>query len=75
MTLPSAILWAAEPASLVELRAAITKSIPLVEKGSAGSAEKRTCFTCHSQAVPVVALAAVKQRGFAIDEDNFATQI
>jgi N-acyl-D-amino-acid deacylase len=75
MMLPSSIAWADESASPEELRAAITKSIPLVEKGSAGSAKERTCFTCHSQAVPVVALAAVKHRGFSIDEDNFATQV
>ena len=75
MTLPSAIGWSDESALVAELRVAITKSIPLVEKGSAGSAEQRTCFTCHSQAVPVVALAAAKQRGFDIDEKNLAKQI
>ena len=75
ITLPSAIVCADESAVLAELRAAINKAIPPVEKGSAGSAEHNTCFTCHSQAVPVVALAAVKQHGFAIDEDNFAKQL
>lgn len=57
------------------IRAAINKSIPLLEKGTKGSAEQRKCFTCHSQAVPVLALAEVRKRGFAIDEKNFKKQL
>lgn len=64
----------AEPSSDM-LRAAITKSIPLLEKGSAGSAEQRQCFTCHSQAVPVLALAEARDRGFTIDASNFERQL
>lgn len=39
------------------IRNAIRKSIPLLEKGSAGSAKHRKCFTCHNQGLPVLALA------------------
>jgi len=57
------------------IRTAINKSIPLLEKGTKGSVEQRQCFTCHNQAVPVLALAEVRKRGFAIDEKNFETQL
>ena len=57
------------------LRAAISRSIPLLDIGSAGSAEQRTCFTCHNQAVPVLALVEAKKQGFAIDEENLERQL
>ncbi len=67
---------AAEPeTSAEEIRAAIRQAIPLIEAGSAGSAEHRTCFTCHSQAIPILALAAAKRRGFTIDDENFNRQV
>ncbi len=57
------------------IRAAISKSVPLLEKGSMGSADQRQCFTCHNQAVPLLALAEARKRGFAIDQDNFERQL
>jgi len=57
------------------VRAAITKALPTLEAGSIGSANKRQCFTCHSQAVPVFAFAEAKRQGFQIDEANFARQL
>jgi N-acyl-D-amino-acid deacylase len=57
------------------VRTAVTRAIPLLEAGSRGSAEQRTCFTCHNQALPVLALTAARQRGFAIDEDNLERQL
>lgn len=57
------------------VRAAIVTSIPLLESGARGSAERRQCFTCHSQAVPVFALAEARKRGFEIDEENFQRQL
>jgi hypothetical protein len=54
-----------EPA---DLRKAIEKAIPLLEKGAAGSMSERTCFTCHNLGAPVLALAAARDRGFRIDD-------
>ncbi len=58
-----------------KIRAAITRAIPPLEAGSRGSAENRKCFTCHSQALPVMALHAAKGKGFPIDEANLQRQI
>lgn len=57
------------------IKSAIEKSIPLIEKASAGSARERKCFTCHNQAMSVFVLDEAKKRGFAIDEANFQLQI
>ncbi len=57
------------------IKSAIEKSIPLIEKASAGSARERKCFTCHNQAMSVLVLDEARKRGFAIDEANFQLQI
>lgn len=58
-----------------ELTAAVERALVLLETASAGSAEERTCFTCHSQAHPVLAIVEARRRGFRIDEANLARQV
>ena len=57
------------------IRLVISKSIPLLEKGTMGSADQRQCFTCHSQTIPVLALVEARKRGFTIDDENFKRQM
>lgn len=58
------------------IKAAVMKSLPLLETGARGSMEKRKqCFTCHNQALPVMALTTARARGFTIDADNLQRQI
>jgi len=74
--LSHSLTWADDaPLSEERVRDAIRRALPLLEKASAGSAEERTCFTCHNQAVPVFALTAARDRGFAIDEENLQRQL
>lgn len=67
---------AADAATLdrAQIRAAVRRAIPTLEKGAHGAAEKRKCFTCHNQALPLMALSAAKTRGFTIDSQNFERQ-
>ncbi len=58
-----------------QVRDAITKAIPTLEAGSSGSANKRQCFTCHSQAIPVFAFVEAKRQGFKVNDDNLARQL
>jgi hypothetical protein len=51
------------------VRDAVEKAIPLILKSTAEYPESRDCFSCHHQAVPVLALATAKARGFAVDEE------
>jgi hypothetical protein len=76
LVIPVRSASAEEPAILQEsLRAAIEKSLPLLTKGAAGHRENRTCFACHSQGLPMLAIAAAKDRGFKIDEEELSRQL
>lgn len=57
------------------IKAAIQKSIPLIEKASAGSTRERKCFTCHNQALAVLVIDEAQKRGFTVDKTNFQVQI
>lgn len=54
---------------------AIERAIPLLESTSAETAQQRTCFTCHGQAMPVVAFVDVAEHGFKIDSKNLRLQL
>ncbi len=57
------------------IRTAVTRALPLLERASAGSADQRTCFTCHSQALPVFAIVESQRRGFHANAENLKRQI
>jgi hypothetical protein len=46
------------------VRAAVKKALPLLVKGAKGHIAQRTCFACHNQAVPMLALTTARERGF-----------
>ena len=58
-----------------QVRAAVVKSIALLQQGGAGYREHRECFSCHHQALPVMALAEARRHGFSIDEAEFRAQL
>ena len=58
-----------------QVRVAVQRAIPLIEKAAAGSAEQRRCFTCHHQAIPVLALSQAEKLGFDVDSENLKRQI
>lgn len=57
------------------MRNVIAKALPIIEKGAAGSAEQRKCFTCHNQAMPVLALVEAEKRSFKINKENLKRQV
>ena len=58
------------------IKAAVAKSVPLLETAARGSMEKRKqCFTCHNQALPVMALTVARSRGITIDAENLRHQV
>jgi hypothetical protein len=58
------------------IRAAVTKSLPLLEASAKGSMEKRKqCFTCHNQGLPIMALTTAQSRGFKIDTGELRKQV
>jgi hypothetical protein len=54
---------------------AITRSLPLLHKGAAGYASERECFSCHNQALPVLALTTAKARGFVVHDKELQRQL
>lgn len=52
----------------------ISESLPLLTKGATVHAEKRTCFACHNQAIPMLAFAAAEQRGFELPRNLVKSQ-
>jgi hypothetical protein len=60
--------------SQTQLRAAAEKSLPLLMQAALGHRENRTCFACHNQALPLLALTAAREHGFPIDEKEIGEQ-
>jgi outer membrane protein assembly factor BamB len=58
-----------------EIRAAVAKALPLLDKGAAGSMKERSrCFTCHNQGLPLLALTTARTRGFKVDAKQLQEQ-
>lgn len=58
------------------IRQAIQKSLPLLEKGARGSmAERKQCFTCHNQGLPILAMTLARTRGFSVDSEHLQSQL
>jgi hypothetical protein len=56
------------------VRKAVRLAVPQLVAGATGHVEKRSCFACHNQAYPALALAAAVKRGIAIPDDFFTEQ-
>ena len=53
----------------VQVRAAVTKSLTLLQSSSRTWIERSGCVSCHHQALPAVSVALAQDRGFHVDED------
>jgi squalene cyclase len=67
--LPRASAEEPEAATAERIRPAVARAIATLQRSLVVYAEKRDCFSCHHQAVSLVALKIARSRGFAIDED------
>jgi ankyrin repeat protein len=56
-------------------RAAVEKSIPLLQRGAATWLERARCGSCHHQPMIIRLAALARQRGFSIDEAMAAAQL
>jgi hypothetical protein len=56
------------------VKAAIDKALPLLVKGTKGHIEQRTCFACHQQGIPLLALTTARDRGFAVRAEDLREQ-
>lgn len=59
----------------VDVRAAVERVLPLIEKAARGHIEQRTCFSCHHQALPIFAMVMARRAGFAVPESAIKEQV
>jgi hypothetical protein len=57
------------------IKASVNKALPLILKSLAEYPKHRDCFSCHHQAVPVLAVATAKSKGFAVEADAIAEPV
>jgi hypothetical protein len=56
------------------VRQAVRVAVPQLLAGAMGHSDKKSCFACHNQAFPALALSAAHSRGFAVPGQFFARQ-
>jgi N-acyl-D-amino-acid deacylase len=56
------------------VKRAILRTIPLLEHAGPAFREASGCVSCHHQALPAMALARLKEKGFAIDSSAQVTE-
>jgi hypothetical protein len=65
--LPAGTAAAAGPK---EAREAVARALPLLQKAGAGHMEERTCFACHNQALPLLAMSTARSRGLTVPAEE-----
>ncbi len=65
---------AAEP-DLDRIRDAVVRGLKIVQKSARSYPDNRTCFSCHHQTLPVLAMATARDRGLEIDHEVFREQL
>lgn len=58
-----------------EIRAAAAKALVPIEQASMAYPDHRDCFSCHHQALPVLALSLAKERGFNVEAGAIQAQV
>jgi hypothetical protein len=56
------------------VRTAAERALPLLVKSAQGHVEKQTCFACHNQALPLLAMRSAKDRKLTVKDDEFKEQ-
>ena len=57
------------------IAAGAVKGLALLQKSAAEYTSQKKCFSCHHQAIPVLAFTTAKVRGFAIDDKELQRQL
>ncbi len=55
------------------VRRAIDRALPPIQKSAATFVEKRACFSCHHNTLPIMAMHMAQDRGIAVDTATLAT--
>ena len=66
---------AGRPVSGSELGAQVGRSLVLLAKSAQTYTEQRTCFSCHHQTLPVLALQQARGQGFKVPAEEIQRQL
>ena len=58
----------AQTASPEQIHAAADHAVAIIQHGSTGFSRMMQCFSCHDQALPMLALNTAREHGIAVDE-------
>jgi len=70
-----ALSGAGSPASSSELGPPVSRSLALLAKSAQTYTEQRTCFSCHHQTLPVLALQQARGQGFEVAAKEIQRQL
>jgi N-acyl-D-amino-acid deacylase len=59
----------------LDTRVAIELGLRRIAQGAANYPKNRQCFSCHHQAMPILALTAARRRGFAVEPEQIREQV
>lgn len=65
----------AKPKPAASSREAIARSLPLLQKSDAIFLQKSGCVSCHNNTLTAMTIAAVRKRGFSVDEQIAGNQV
>jgi ankyrin repeat protein len=57
------------------LQAAVSASLPLIQRTDASFGPKAGCFSCHNQSIEAMAVGAARKSGFKVDEQTAGMQV
>jgi ankyrin repeat protein len=71
----SPVLTIPEPKPAASLRAAVGRSIPLLQRSDATFLRKAGCVSCHNNSLTAMTVAAARKRGIGVDEEIARKQV
>jgi hypothetical protein len=76
LTLVPGVGFSAAPPVLPgdRLQGAVSRALPWLLAGAEGHIAQRTCFACHNQATPLLALTTARERGLAVPAEHVRKQ-
>ncbi|MDE3195720.1 MAG: ankyrin repeat domain-containing protein, partial [Acidobacteriota bacterium] len=63
------------PSPADSVRAAIERSLPLLQRADAGFTAKSGCISCHNDSLAAMTVALARSHGFAVDEPSSRRQV
>jgi ankyrin repeat protein len=67
--------WFRKPSPAGSIRAAIERSLPLLQRNDVSFTQKSGCVSCHNNALTAMTVASARKKGFAVDEQTARKQL